>query len=109
MILTSNRGFKDWGEIFGDNVIAAALLDKATSPCDRHRNRGQLVPASGSMLNWSRNPCRGSGKKALNRHRRGEAGHQKLLLHRSISDRNLIGGGEFYFGTNGENYFGIDT
>ena len=28
MILTSNRGFKDWGKIFGDNVIAAALLDR---------------------------------------------------------------------------------
>jgi DNA replication protein DnaC len=28
MILTSNRGFRDWGEVFGDNVIAAALLDR---------------------------------------------------------------------------------
>ncbi len=28
MILTSNRGFKEWGEIFGDNVVAAALLDR---------------------------------------------------------------------------------
>jgi DNA replication protein DnaC len=28
MILTSNRGFKHWGEIFGDNVVAAALLDR---------------------------------------------------------------------------------
>jgi len=28
MILTSNRGFKDWGEIFGDYVVAAALLDR---------------------------------------------------------------------------------
>lgn len=28
MILTSNRGFGDWGEVFGDNVIAAALLDR---------------------------------------------------------------------------------
>ena len=28
MILTSNRGFQDWGEIFGDNVVAAALLDR---------------------------------------------------------------------------------
>ena len=27
-VLTSNRGFKDWGTIFGDNVIAAALLDR---------------------------------------------------------------------------------
>lgn len=24
----SNRGFKEWGEVFGDNVIAAALLDR---------------------------------------------------------------------------------
>ena len=27
-VLTSNRGFKDWGTIFGDNVIVAALLDR---------------------------------------------------------------------------------
>jgi len=28
MILTSNRGFQEWGEVFGDNVVAAALLDR---------------------------------------------------------------------------------
>lgn len=28
MILTSNRGFGDWGEIFGDAVVATALLDR---------------------------------------------------------------------------------
>jgi DNA replication protein DnaC len=28
MILTSNRGFAEWGEIFGDSVVAAALLDR---------------------------------------------------------------------------------
>lgn len=28
MILTSNRGFQDWGQVFGDNVVAAALLDR---------------------------------------------------------------------------------
>lgn len=28
MILTSNRGFSEWGEIFGDPVVAAALLDR---------------------------------------------------------------------------------
>ena len=27
-ILMSNRGFKEWGEIFDDNVIAATLLDR---------------------------------------------------------------------------------
>jgi DNA replication protein DnaC len=28
VILTSNRGFAEWGEIFSDRVIAAALLDR---------------------------------------------------------------------------------
>ena len=28
MILTSNRGFAEWGEVFGDSVVATALLDR---------------------------------------------------------------------------------
>lgn len=28
MILTSNRGFAEWGEMFGDAVVATALLDR---------------------------------------------------------------------------------
>jgi len=28
MILTSNRGFAEWGEVFSDPVVAAALLDR---------------------------------------------------------------------------------
>ena len=28
MILTSNRGFAEWGEIFGEPVVATALLDR---------------------------------------------------------------------------------
>ena len=28
MIMTSNRGFGEWGEIFGDSVVATALLDR---------------------------------------------------------------------------------
>ena len=28
MILTSNRGFGEWAEIFGDQVVATALLDR---------------------------------------------------------------------------------
>ena len=26
--LTSNKGFADWGELLGDNVIATAILDR---------------------------------------------------------------------------------
>ena len=28
MILTSNKGFVDWGEVFGDPVLATAILDR---------------------------------------------------------------------------------
>jgi DNA replication protein DnaC len=28
MILTSNRGFSEWGQLFGDPVVATALLDR---------------------------------------------------------------------------------
>ena len=28
MIMTSNRGFGEWGDIFGDSVVATALLDR---------------------------------------------------------------------------------
>ncbi|WP_211224543.1 ATP-binding protein, partial [Marinimicrobium agarilyticum] len=28
IILTSNKSFTDWGEVFGDQVIATAILDR---------------------------------------------------------------------------------
>jgi len=28
IILTSNKGFAEWGEVFGDSVIATAILDR---------------------------------------------------------------------------------
>jgi DNA replication protein DnaC len=28
MIVTSNRGFEAWGEILGDQMVAAALIDR---------------------------------------------------------------------------------
>jgi DNA replication protein DnaC len=28
IILTSNRGFGQWGDIFGDTIIATAILDR---------------------------------------------------------------------------------
>ena len=54
-ILTSNRGFKDWGDIFGDNVVAAALLDRLlhhavvveiAGKSYRLREHAELVPES---------------------------------------------------------------
>jgi DNA replication protein DnaC len=45
MILTSNRGFAQWGEVFGDPVVATAPRSPA-SPRRRHPNRGIELSAS---------------------------------------------------------------
>ena len=39
MILTSNRGFGEWGDIFGDSVVATALLDRLLHHARRHPDR----------------------------------------------------------------------
>ena len=50
MILTSNRGFAEWGEIFGDPVVATALLDRLLHHAVViHRN----IPCRTSRLSWS--------------------------------------------------------
>lgn len=32
-VLTSNKSFKEWGDVFGDSVVAAALLDRLLHHC----------------------------------------------------------------------------
>ena len=53
MILTSNRGFAEWGDIFGDPVVATALLDRLLhhavvirieGASYRLRNHADLIP-----------------------------------------------------------------
>jgi len=39
-VLTSNKGFEEWGEIFGDEVMAAALVDRLLHHCHIVNIRG---------------------------------------------------------------------
>jgi hypothetical protein len=39
-VLTSNKGFEDWGEILGDEVMAAALIDRLLHYCHIVNIRG---------------------------------------------------------------------
>ncbi len=39
-VLTSNTGFEDWGEIFGDDVMASALIDRLVHHCHIVNIRG---------------------------------------------------------------------
>jgi DNA replication protein DnaC len=65
-VLTSNKGFEDWGEIFGDDVMAAALIDRLVHHCHivnirgnsyRMRHHAELHRALGSTRS---SPERGS-------------------------------------------------
>jgi hypothetical protein len=39
-VLTSNKSFDEWGEIFGDDVMAAALIDRLVHHCHIVNIRG---------------------------------------------------------------------
>jgi DNA replication protein DnaC len=39
-VLTSNKGFEAWGEVFGDDVMAAALIDRLVHHCHIVNIRG---------------------------------------------------------------------
>jgi DNA replication protein DnaC len=39
-VLTSNKGFEEWGQIFGDEVMAAALIDRLLHHCHIVNVRG---------------------------------------------------------------------
>jgi hypothetical protein len=39
-VLTSNKGFEQWGDIFGDDVMAAALIDRLVHHCHLVTIRG---------------------------------------------------------------------
>ena len=39
-VLTLNKGFEEWGEIFGDEVMAAALIDRLVHHCHLVTIRG---------------------------------------------------------------------
>ena len=39
-VLTSNKSFAEWGEVFGDDVMAAALIDRLVHHCHLVNIRG---------------------------------------------------------------------
>ena len=33
IVVTSNKNFSEWGQVFGDNVLASAILDRLLHHC----------------------------------------------------------------------------
>jgi DNA replication protein DnaC len=34
ILATSNKAFSEWGQVFGDDVLASAILDRLLHHCD---------------------------------------------------------------------------
>jgi DNA replication protein DnaC len=67
-VLTSNKGFEEWGEIFGDDVMAAALIDRLIHRC-------HIVTIGGNSYRMRQHtdlccPARAGSEPTSNRRRR---------------------------------------
>ena len=98
MILTSNRGFTEWGDVFGDPVVAPAQLDRLL----RHAVVVQIEGSSYCLCQHAElmpeHVIKGQHHPA--RHRlRSQAAWQATEKSRPL--RGFLSGrtGEFYFGT----------
>ncbi|MFI1106261.1 IS21-like element helper ATPase IstB [Streptomyces melanogenes] len=68
IILTSNKSFGEWGQVFGDEVLATAILDRLLHHCDvisingpsyRLKNRLRALDGeSGTEWTWGRSSVR---------------------------------------------------
>ena len=66
-VLTSNKGFEDWGGVLGDEVMAAALIDRLVHYCHivnirgnfyRMRDHQNLLQSGASRLRLNRGKLR---------------------------------------------------
>ena len=47
-VLTSNKGFEEWGHVLGDEVMAAALIDRLLHHCYIVNIPGQQLSDAGA-------------------------------------------------------------
>ena len=69
LILTSNLPFARWGDVFGDQTVAADMIDRILHHADVHTLKGSsyrlkhvtddTLPSSGSAIRQTRSPTRG--------------------------------------------------
>ena len=55
-VMTSNKGFEEWGEVFGDEVMAAALIDRVLHHCHIVSIRGNSFRMRQHRALWSPQP-----------------------------------------------------
>jgi DNA replication protein DnaC len=108
MILTSNRGFAEWGEVFGDPVVATALLDRLLHHAVVVQIEGASYRLRAQPISPSNTP--GPTPPSCRRHRRSAvAGPPRTgpwITDRLITNCRI---GEIHRGTFAETYIGIYT
>lgn len=66
IILTSNKTFNEWGQVFGDEVLATAILDRLLHHCEVISINGPsyrlyaTLPFSSYADSWAAVPPRSS-------------------------------------------------
>lgn len=88
MILTSDRGFAEWGKVFGDPAVATALLDRLL----HHAAFGPPTASAAGCANmptWSPRAC---GRRSTQTHHVNEDGHPKPLLPEQLFVRSARDG-----------------
>lgn len=107
MILTSNRGFAEWGEVFRSRRRHRAARP-AAAPCRRRPDRRLELPAQAARRTHAGTPAIQSRHHAAG-DQPGAAAARKTT-EKSATLRDELSGrtGEVYFGTFGENSRGID-
>ena len=92
IILTSNKGFGEWGELLGDTVIASAVLDRQlhhSHVLNIPSNRS-VVKATGSERNARRGYSRRDSNSARSRRRPATTTPTEQIAEQSPSGSILI-------------------
>ena len=63
IILTSNKGFADWGEMFGDNVLATAILNHLLHHSTTLNIKGESYRLKEKMQSWSAGQKRNANQR----------------------------------------------
>jgi IstB-like ATP binding protein len=90
MVLTSNRGFAEWGEVFGDPVVATALLDRLL----HHAVVIQIEGSSYRLLRSTSAPRPSLTRQSRHSRRAAAVGHRKMepqIIRRLITATRRLG------------------
>ncbi len=63
IILTSNKGFADWGEMFGDNVLATAILNHLLHHSTTLNIKGESYRLKEKTQSWSAGQKRNANQR----------------------------------------------